>query len=94
MLKHAHSLSYDQRNLEKRPARTLRSSTNTYLKTQIPKTRKYERSFVHQSIRIWNLLGEDLKQTRDLRSFKTRVKSELLQNNLNFPELGKIINLS
>lgn len=86
LLKYAHNLSYDPANLQAKPARTLRSQNNILLKTSFPKTAKYERSYIFISIRMWNSLDEAFKQIRTFNNFKTRVKSELLLNNLNFPE--------
>lgn len=47
---------------------------------------KYEKSFIAQSIMLWNKLSQALKCTQDVKLFKTRVKSEIMQCKLNFPE--------
>lgn len=86
LLKYAHTRSYDPENLKPQPTRNLRSMRKTMLKTQIPKNRNYERSFVHQSPTMWNKLDQEIKTIRNYKLFVTRVKLELIQNNLNFPE--------
>lgn len=86
MLKYAHNLSYDPANIKPPTGRVLRSSNNIILKSRAPKNTRFEKSYIHQGIRKWNSLKEDLKQIRTYNSFKTRVKTELLLNNLNFPE--------
>lgn len=86
LLKYAHNLSYDHTKLKDTPTRNLRSAGKILLKTPAPKTKKYERSFYHQSLKMWNDLPEDYKAIRNFKLFKTRVKSELLLNNINFPE--------
>lgn len=85
LLKHAHQLSYNAHNLRWIPNRNLRSNNNLYLRTTLPKSRKFEKSFVYQSIRIWNLLSNQLKNNRNFKSFKTRVKLELLHNEKELP---------
>lgn len=85
MLKYAHNLSYNPVNIKPPTGRALRSSNNIILKSCVPKNTKYEKSYIYQGIRKWNSLKEDLKQIRTHNSFKTRVKTELLLNNLNFP---------
>lgn len=86
LLKYAHSLSYDPNNMKSPISRNLRSSGKALLKTGRIKSTKYERSFVNQSVSLWNNLSEDMKSVRNFKQFKTRVKCELLQNNINFPE--------
>lgn len=86
LLKHAHSLSYDQSNLKGAPTRNLRSSGKVYLKLNPARTTKSEKSFVYQSITFWNQLSDDLRAVRNFNLFKARTKTELLLSNLNFPE--------
>lgn len=84
--KYVHSLSYVVTNLKTPISRNLRSTGKVLLKTVRAKTKKYERLFVHQSALLWNDLSEDMKSIRNFKLFKTRVKCELLLNNINFPE--------
>lgn len=86
LLKLAHSLSYNPCNLKQPNIRILRSSRKTLLKETAAKTKKFENSYVYQSVMQWNKLSEDLKSIRNFKLFKTRVKCELLLNNINFPE--------
>lgn len=86
LLKYAHKLSYNPDNLKNAPSRLLRSSGKTYLKTTAAKTSKFERSFTHQGVKLWNQLSDDLKAIRNYKLFKTRIMRELLLGNLNFPE--------
>lgn len=58
-LKHGHFLSYNPQNMKFMSKHTLRSNNNLYLKTTLPKTRKYKKSFTFQSLRLWNQQSED-----------------------------------
>lgn len=85
-LKYAHTLTYEPTNMADTHNRSLRSNTKILLKVNLAKNRKFERSFVHQSRRIWNLLPHEHKAIRVFTHFKTRTKTELMLGNLNFPE--------
>lgn len=86
LLKYAHTQSYNPDNLKKINARTLRSSQKTQLKAQLAKNTKFEKSFVYQAVTQWNGLSQETKSIRNFKLFKTRIKCEMLQNNINFPE--------
>lgn len=86
MIKYVHQISYYQFNLRIPCSRSLRYSANIYLKTKIPKGKKYDHAFVHQCPLLWNSLSEEIKSIRKYKLFSTRVKKELLLNNPNFPE--------
>lgn len=47
---------------------------------------KHEHSLSVLSIKYWNSLPERVKMIDSLKLFCTRVKQEMMQNKLNFPE--------
>lgn len=49
-------------------------------------TSTLEKSFVIQSLKIWNGLPEQLNEIRNYNNFKLRVKTEVLLQKLNFPQ--------
>lgn len=86
LLKYAHLRSFNHLNLKNHSSRNLRSASKMMLNSIIPRNRTYEKSFIYQSTRMWNHLDEEIKLIRNYKAFVTRVKMELLQNKLNFPE--------
>lgn len=44
-----------------------------------------------QSIKLWNQLPEGIKKLRSVYNFSTRIKCELLCENINFPTLIKFL---
>lgn len=86
LMVYTHELSYNPRNMKPVGKRTLRSSTKKYLKLEPPKTSAYKKSFVYIGITVWNNMCEEIKSIKNIKHYKTRVKSELKLNNLNFPE--------
>lgn len=86
LLKYAQTRSFNIENHLITHARHLRSTNKIRLRTQIPKNKTYEISYIHRSTIMWNSLPLDIKAIRNYKQFTTRVKLELLQNNLNFPE--------
>lgn len=86
LMVYTHEQSFKLSNLRPLGTRTLRSSTKKYLKLDPPKSNIYKRSYVYKGITMWNMLGEDVKNMRNIKHYKTRVGSEIEQNKLNFPE--------
>lgn len=86
LLKYAHVKSHFRGNLKPHQGRLLRSNRKILLLEHRVRHVKYGKSFVHIATKGWNTLSEDLKKINDTMSFITRVKSELWQNKLNFPE--------
>lgn len=85
-LKYAHIKSHNRGNLKPHHGRLLRSIRKILLLEQRVKHTKYGKSFVHSATKGWNLLPEDIKKMNDTSSFVTRIKSELWQSKLIFPE--------
>lgn len=65
---------------------SLRSQNQCRLRVDLSKNSKHEHSFSVRSIRLWNALPADLKKADNVKSFCVRVKKEMLQSKLNFPE--------
>lgn len=66
--------------------RELRSNRKILLNIPKSNCKQFSKSFALKSRKMWNHLNEDLKRIRDVALFVTRVRRELLQNKLNFPE--------
>lgn len=66
----------------------LRSVNKLLLDTPKICTMKFEKSFIISSIKLWNQLCEDHKEIppNKYQLLKLRIKKEMLQNKLNFPE--------
>lgn len=64
----------------------LRSHNQNRLNVVRSRYAKHEHSFSVLCVKYWNLLPENVKNTDNLKLFCTRVKREMLQNKLNFPE--------
>lgn len=86
LVKYAHIKSFNTNNLQSHNTRQLRSSNRLLLKEQRCKTNTLEKSFVIQSIRLWNKLPDYIKEIRNYYNFKSGVKTEVLLQKLNFPE--------
>lgn len=86
LLRYSQIKSFDRSNLRPHINRTLRSNRKMLLNQNGVKHTKYGKSFVHKSIKAWNMLSEDIKKIRDIYLFNIRVKAEILQNKVNFPE--------
>lgn len=86
LLKYAHKLSYAPSNIKEEHSRALRSNRKLLLKEQRSNCQRFDKCFVHKSIKLWNNLPEDCKKVRNIYTFRTRVKFEMLCNNINFPE--------
>lgn len=86
LLRYAQLKSFDRTNLRPHHLRTLRSNRRLLLLDNRVRHTKYGKSFVHKAIITWNSLDEELKKICDIYLFNTRVRSEILQNKLNFPE--------
>lgn len=86
LVKFAHQNSHNPLNLKEHSRHELRSNKRILLKENPIRSSKYEKSFIVASVRLWNGLSEELKSIFNTYAFKTRVKKELLQGNINFPE--------
>lgn len=86
LLKYAHKRSFVALNLRRHMVRELRSSRKLLLNIPKSNCKLFSKSYVLESAKMWNSLNEDLKRVRDVKTFVTRVKKELHQNKLNFPE--------
>lgn len=84
--KYAHKKSFIAQNLRRHQGRELRSNRKLLLKIPKSNCRIFGKSYVFKSRKMWNSLNEDLKKIREVKLFTTRIKRELLQNRLNFPE--------
>lgn len=53
----------------------------------LAKCTKFEKSFVYRAIELWNNSKKELRLIPDFdyKTFKTRIKQEMLQNYINFP---------
>lgn len=67
---------------------TLRPAASTNLHMPYMNNKKFENSFIIKSIRLWNQISNDLKETLPSKYHlvKTRVRKEMILNKLNFPE--------
>lgn len=86
LLKSGHLQSFHPSNLVRHLPRSLRSTRKVLLKTERPRNSKYEKSYVYNRIKHWNMLPEDIKKIRNIVNFKLRIFKELAQGKLNFPE--------
>lgn len=86
IVQYAHARSKHRENLKEGGIHNLRSTNKLLLKEKVVNTSRYEKSFVVTSIRLCNGLTEELKSIYNIYAFKIRVKMELLQGKLNFPE--------
>lgn len=62
-------------------SRSLRSSNKKPLEVPKAENRKFENSFLMLAIKRWNSLSECYKSVVDDKSFKSRVKKEMIINN-------------
>lgn len=86
LVKFAHIISYRPENMREERRQNMRSNTVLLLKENHVRYEKYGKSFINISSQLWNRLPQVLKVINNTQVFKTRVKSELLQGKLNFPE--------
>lgn len=86
LLKYAHKLSFVPGNIKEDHSRSLRSNRKILLKEQRSNCRQFDRCFLFTSIKLWNTLPEECKKIRNIFVFRTRVKSEMLCNDINFLE--------
>lgn len=66
--------------------RSPRSNRKVLLREKRSQNSLYDKCFVKRSIKLWNILPEEVKQIKRFKSFKIRAKLELLQEKPNFPE--------
>lgn len=86
LLKYAHKQSGKPGNLKEHSTRLLRSNRKLLLRECKCSNTKFEKSFLVTSTKFWNRIPEEIKHIRNTKLFTTRVKQELLQGNINFPE--------
>lgn len=86
LLKNANKLSLTQSNIKEEHSRSLRSNRKILLKEQRSHNNKFEKCFILKGIKLWNSLPEERKMVRNIFQFKTRAKSEMMFNKINFPE--------
>lgn len=88
LLKLAQRRSFEPDNLRQSNRLMLRSANRILLKETRACNKKIGNSYIARSLKIWNSIPEELKLITDLNYFKTRIKKEMLLNNLNFPEFN------
>lgn len=86
LLKLAQCRSFINSNRVQNTGQQLRSTNRILLKETKANNAKYGKSYIVRAVRIWNSIPEEIKLIPDLNCFKTRIKKEMLLNNLNFPE--------
>lgn len=84
LLKHAYVLSHNHIYLREEHSKSLRSNRKILLKEPRSKSKHFDKCFLFKSVKMWNKLPEDCKKIRNIYRFKTRVKLEMLNNNINF----------
>lgn len=82
----AHARKFSQFKLCPARERALRSNNDLIMSKEHANNVKYEKCFVTKAIILWNSLDRSIKAIPTVRLFKTRVKSEMKLNKLNFPE--------
>lgn len=86
LLEYAQKRSSKPGNLKEHNVRALQSNRKLLLNEHKCQNTKFEKSFMVVAIKYWNKIPEEIKQIRNIKLFAMRVKKELLQGNINFPE--------
>lgn len=93
-LAHSYDIEHFMYHHLEHPA--LRSNTQITLYVPKPRNRCYENCFVYKSIKLWKSLREANKSTTcyETKLFKTRVRKEMENNNINIPFVNHTLTLS